>query len=101
VYINEPFHSSSCNQGGKLKSNVSTTNHYDELSLTIRCSLLGGLLMIIVGGLYLLFEDSIINQLHFSKEKEIQNDQPFISRAVVGIQVGMACSRLIHTANLL
>jgi hypothetical protein len=45
--------------------------------------------MIAVGGLYLLFEDSIIEQLPSTKEKEAQHDKPIISRAVVGIQVGI------------
>jgi hypothetical protein len=46
--------------------------------------------MIIVGGLYLLFEDSIVEQANSAQEKESKYDQPVVSRAVVGIQVGIA-----------
>jgi hypothetical protein len=43
--------------------------------------------MIVVGGLYLLFEDSIIEALPSTKKKESKVGKPIVSRAVVGIQV--------------
>jgi hypothetical protein len=43
--------------------------------------------MLAVGVLYLVFEDSIIQQLPSTQKKEAQKGKPLISRAVVGIQV--------------
>jgi hypothetical protein len=47
--------------------------------------------MLVVGGLYLLFEDSIIEQLPGTKREETRQGAPLISRAVIGIQVCTAC----------
>jgi hypothetical protein len=53
--------------------------------------------MITVGGLYLLFEDSIVEQAYSAQEKETKYDQPVVSRAVVGIQVSIAAPPLLST----
>jgi phosphatidylinositol glycan class N len=55
--------------------------------------------MIAVGGLYLLFEDSIIEQLPSTKRKEEKLHKPLISRAVVGIQVRISFILLDCSAN--
>jgi phosphatidylinositol glycan class N len=52
-------------------------------------SLIGGLLMLAVGGLYLLFEDSVIKQLPATRREESREGRPLISRAVIGTQVSI------------
>jgi hypothetical protein len=49
--------------------------------------------MLFVGVSYLLFEDSIIEQLSSTKREEAQQNETLVSRGVVGIQV------CLHTCN--
>jgi len=55
--------------------------------------------MLIVGALYLFFEDSIIKQLPSRKRKEVEEGKPLISRAVIGIQVGLVVLAILVTRS--
>jgi GPI ethanolamine phosphate transferase 1 len=55
--------------------------------------------MLFVGALYLFFEDSIIEQLPSTKRKEGEQDKTLISRAVVGIQVGLVMLSILVTRS--
>ncbi|KAF2430990.1 GPI ethanolamine phosphate transferas-like protein [Tothia fuscella] len=61
--------------------------------------LFGGLIMFVVGATYLLFENSIIEQLPSTKREESQQGAPLISRAVIGIQVGLILLAMLVTRS--
>lgn len=61
--------------------------------------MLGGVLMLVVGALYLFYEDSIVKQLPFTKRKEAAEDKPLVSRTVIGIQVGLVMLAILVTRS--
>ncbi|KAE9970179.1 Glycosyl phosphatidyl inositol anchor synthesis [Venturia inaequalis] len=61
--------------------------------------MLGGVLMLAVGALYLFYEDSIIEQLPSTKRKGAAEKKPLISRVVIGIQVGLVMLAILVTRS--
>jgi phosphatidylinositol glycan class N len=55
--------------------------------------------MFVVGILYLFFEDSIIEQLPSTKRNEAKKERPLISRAVIGVQVGLVVLAIFVTRS--
>ena len=54
--------------------------------------MLGGLLMVIVGVLYLIFEDKLLVDLSSSKKSNVAKRGNEISRSLIGVQVRIIAS---------
>jgi len=61
--------------------------------------ILGGVLMLVVGVAYLFFEDTIIEQSPSTKLREAEEGKPLISRAVIGLQVGLVMLAILVTRS--
>ncbi|TID20503.1 GPI ethanolamine phosphate transferase 1 [Venturia nashicola] len=61
--------------------------------------MLGGVLMLVVGTLYLFYEDSITEQPPSTKRAEAAEEKPLISRVVIGIQVGLVMLAIVVTRS--
>lgn len=55
--------------------------------------------MLVVGALYLFYEDSIVDQLPSTKCKEAAEEKPLVSRIVIGIQVGLIMLAIVVTRS--
>lgn len=55
--------------------------------------------MLVIGTLYLLYEDIIIEQLPLTKRKETDEEKRLISRAVIGVQVGLVVLAILVTRS--
>lgn len=61
--------------------------------------MLGGVLMLVVGALYLLYEDSILVQLPSTKCIEAAEEKSLVSRVVIGIQLGLVMLAILATRS--
>ncbi|KAK5633125.1 hypothetical protein RRF57_008839 [Xylaria bambusicola] len=65
----------------------------------VQLIMLGGSLMVVVGILYLIFEDKLLADFSGSAEPQLQNKENGLSRALIGVQTGLIILAMIVTRS--